>query len=55
MKKYKYEFEVPDDFQKGYCHDCPLTYLSYDEDYGYEALCCVYARYDNCPLQEVES
>jgi hypothetical protein len=34
--------EVPDDFEKGQCHDCPL----YEDD------CCVlHCRYDECPLE----
>lgn len=34
--------ELPDDFGKGVCHDCPL----YADD------CCVlHYRYDECPLE----
>lgn len=35
MKKYKYEFEMPDDFQPGECGECPLSYEEWREDeYG---------------------
>ena len=53
--KYKYEFEVDEStgFQKGYCYSCPLSYDS-EHEYGYDVCCVLYARYDECPLEEVE-
>ena len=48
--KYKYEFEVDESFQKGCCHDCPLSYTDDDCDVH----CVLYSRYDECPLKEVE-
>lgn len=50
--KYKYEFEEKN-FEKGCCDNCPLTYLEYDEDYGFLSVCTLNARYDECPLEEV--
>jgi hypothetical protein len=51
--KYKYEFEVNnDDFEKGCCSDCPLSYVDYSDDFN---ICCVlHARWDECPLKKVE-
>ncbi len=50
MKKYKYEFEVDDDFEKGCCFDCPLQ-----ESEWYE--CNISEASDDskkCPLVEVK-
>ena len=50
--KYKYEFEVNEEFQKGCCYDCPLGYIDYDDDC--DAHCSLHTRYDECPLEKVE-
>ena len=55
--KYKYEFEMSEDFAKGDCYDCPF---SYEDDFGcdgesdYAPRCVLYAKYDECPLEIVE-
>ena len=51
--KYKYEFEVEKEFEKGLCHRCPLSY-DVDSDYGYDTCCVLLADYDECPLEEVK-
>ena len=47
IKKFKYEFEVDDDFEIGCCYDCPLYNFT-------EELCQIGYRYEECPLKEVE-
>lgn len=51
--KYKYEFEIDDEFEKGDCYDCPLHYEEYyDRD---DAIRCVLeCNYNECPLVEIE-
>lgn len=50
--KYKYEFEADEDFEKGCCYECPLSYEEYD-DLG-NVHCVLFAHYEECPLVEVE-
>ena len=45
IKKFKYEFEVDDDFEVGCCYDCPM----YD---FIEELCKIGWEYKECPLEE---
>ena len=47
IKKFKYEFEVDDDFEIGCCYDCPLYNFT-------EELCQIGYRYEECPLKEVK-
>lgn len=49
--KYKYEFEM-DNFEKGDCSRCPFSYVNYD-DPAWDYNCVLFARYDECPLEEV--
>lgn len=51
--RYKYEFEADEDFEKGCCDSCPLTY---DEEtqWGWDTRCVFHASYRECPLEEVE-
>ena len=55
--KYKYEFEAPKDFEKGYCLECDLGYEEYIEDeYGdtdWEVRCVLGNNHKNCPLIEI--
>ena len=52
MTKYRYEFEAPPDFEKGCCHECPLSYqeISNWRDIDF---CAPGYNYEECPLQEV--
>lgn len=50
MKKYKYEFEAIDDFEKGDCCGCPFCYV----DWNLESHCPLYKRLHKCPLVEVD-
>lgn len=52
MTKYRYEFEAPQDFIKGYCHECPLSYQDFSawQDIDF---CTLGYNYEECPLQEV--
>lgn len=56
MKKFKYEFEVDDDFEVGCCMDCMLgEWVDYDDD-GYSETylrCIIHGHIDGCPLVEV--
>ena len=60
--KYKYEFEVDEDFEKGYCYDCPFSYIGDWNDFdSLSDLYCSIGKiadddgYDSiCPLIEVE-
>lgn len=46
IKKFKYEIETDDDFEKGCCYDCSL--------YNYfECGCQIGYSYEECPLEEV--
>jgi len=51
--KYRYEFEGDEYIVKGFCSDCPLSYVDYDGYGGHEICCVLHARYDECPLVEV--
>ena len=52
MKKFKYEFEIDDDFENGDCSNCPL-YIE-EEECGVDFSHCVLSRNEkNCPLKEV--
>lgn len=59
MKKFKYEFEIDDDFEVGCCFDCPLhEWVDYDDGDGYSETylrCVINSSFESCPLQEVES
>jgi hypothetical protein len=51
------KIELPEDFEKGQCGKCPLSFrgttgLSDDEDYEY--YCVLFSGLDGCPL-EIES
>lgn len=57
--KYKYEFKMDENFEKGCCYSCPLGYIDYDddiEDYddNFDTHCFLHARWDECPLEEVK-
>jgi len=53
MKKFKYEFEVDDSFECGYCIKCPL-YVE-EEEYGVDfSYCVLFKNEENCPLKDVE-
>ena len=53
MTKYRYEFETPLLFIKGYCQECPLSYVDTD-GYGDDMDVCVLGyNYEECPLQKV--
>ncbi len=58
MKKFRYEFEVGDDFEAGCCFDCPLhEWVDYDDGDGYsetDLRCLIYNSFGNCPLKEVK-
>lgn len=54
--------QLSDDFEKGYCSECPFSYeeyVEYDEDEGY--LCDWYSRcvlgynFQDCKLEIVEA
>ena len=52
-KKYKYEFES-NDFEKGDCIKCPISYPDYnDQSEEWEHLCSVGTAVQ-CPLEEVK-
>lgn len=45
--------ELPDNFEKGCCQDCPLSYTEWFDDDGYtdcQDSCVLNSRYDECPL-----
>ena len=51
--KYKYEFEF-EDFEKGDCYGCPLSYQMYNDQYEeWNDVCVFGCGYDECPLEEV--
>lgn len=50
--KYKYEFEVDEDFEPGNCRECHLSYIDWDNPGEY--YCVLYADYDECPLEKVK-
>lgn len=50
MVKYKLEFEIPDNFEKGCCYDCPLAeYSEFTDEY----YCILNEDWYNCPLEKV--
>lgn len=51
--RYKYEFEADEDFELGYCLDCPLSYIEWNDDYD-DVHCVLFAQYEKCPLEEVK-
>lgn len=51
--KYRYEFEIDEDFVKGHCYNCPLAYVDYN-DRDWNPICVLQCRYDECPLEKVE-
>jgi len=55
MKKFKYEFEVDDDFEVGDCYNCPFQEWEYYDDDGYTETYpyCVLSGSNGCPLVEV--
>lgn len=56
MKKFRYEFEIDDDFEVGYCHKCLFNEWEwYDDGYSdcYQR-CVLYSSSSECPLIEVE-
>lgn len=53
VKKYKYEFEVNEDFEPGNCYECHLSYIDWDDPAG-EPYCVLHAEYGECPLEKVE-
>ena len=45
--------ELPDNFKKGCCQDCPFSYTEWFDDDGYtdcQDVCVFNSRYDECPL-----
>lgn len=58
MKKFKYEFEVDDDFEVGDCSRCPFEQWEWYDDDGYNdcsPYCVVWGHGDEkCPLEEVK-
>ena len=51
--KYRYEFDL-DNFEKGFCPNCPLTYDIADSFDDYAPICVLGCSWENCPLEEVE-
>ena len=49
--KYKYEFEAVDGFEPGCCHECPFSYIDWDN--GCDPFCVLHHGYDECPLEKV--
>lgn len=43
--------ELPDDFEKGDCHNCPFQYYEANGFDGCDSRCVFNYRYDECPLQ----
>ena len=62
MKKIKIYAEVPDDFEKGCCYDCPFSYTEYyeiDEGDGFYEIedtihCVLLKAYSECPIEIVK-
>lgn len=48
MKKIKLELEVDDDFEKGMCYDCPISYC--DPDLDFDHICPLWDTYETCKL-----
>ena len=51
--RYKYEFDL-DNFEKGFCPNCPLTYDIADSFDDYAPICVLGCSWENCPLEEVK-
>lgn len=49
--KLKYEFEAPDDFEKGCCTNCPLSFIYWGGDPNF--CCALHCSYEECPLEKV--
>lgn len=49
--KYKYEFETSDDFEKGCCANCPLSFIDWTSEQ--DLSCPLNCSYDECPLEKV--
>lgn len=47
MKTATLTIDVPDDFTKGNCHECPLSYITDDWD----DMCVLMRGYSDCPLE----
>lgn len=45
--------EVPDDFTKGNCHECPLSYSP--DDWDWSDKCVLMRGYRDCPLEIQDS
>lgn len=58
MKKFKFEFSIPDDFEIGNCDDCIFWDVDFfdDDDDGmdYREFCQLYYSSENCLLEEVK-
>ena len=55
MTKYRYEFEL-NDFEKGDCDKCHLSYQEYYNRYEcWDDICVLGYNYDECPLEEVQN
>ena len=50
--KYKYVFEAPDDFEPGFCANCPLGMIDWGNDQ--DLFCALNFIYVECPLQKVD-
>lgn len=46
--KYRYTFKTDDNFEKGCCYDCPLSYTEY-HDRDWEIYCVLHEN--ECPLE----
>lgn len=56
MKKFKLEFEMNDNFEKGDCFNCLFRQLEWFDDDGYTDYydyCFIFNDSQDCPLQEV--
>jgi hypothetical protein len=47
------KIKVSDDFEKGCCIDCPISYLDHESP-DWDFLCPLYYLYDECGLEIVE-
>ena len=53
--KYRYEFEMNEDFEKGCCYTCPMSYVDWNNFSDFDDVYCVlHKKYDECPLVKVE-
>jgi hypothetical protein len=51
------KIDLPDDFEKGQCVDCPFSFMAttgLSDDEYYDNYCVFFCRFDECPL-EIES